>query len=180
MKLLLSAFAALLLAVAPNLAHAADISTIDCIAKTIPEPTRAALREEGRLATTTSDEHGPGLVAAMGAFRTAVATCTKRYKWSPAAAEAATTYTISSYVLEGIVAAGEREGISLALLEKALADLTPEQRAALEQGEGYEAMVDSLRKNGFEIGPDPQARIIGAMTGAVQSRNRARADFIAS
>lgn len=183
MRLLLSAFAALLLAVAPNFARAADVATIDCVAKELPAPARALFVESGRRSALGDETEVPGLDAALTPYRTALDRCTKRHKWNSKAADAANTYTISSFVLEGVLSVSAGQGVTLEVIEKALAKLTPGDRdELLNGGGGFEKLLAALADNGFELDleTDNQAALLGGVTGAVLMRDQARAEFIAS
>lgn len=181
MKLLLSAFVALLLAVAPNFAHAADIATIDCIANELPAPARAAFVEAGRRSALGDRSDPASFEAALDPYRAALRLCAARHKWSEKAADAANTYTISSFVLEGTLIEATPEGITAGVIETALAKLSPQDRAQLLDGDGdFMPLIDALVEDGFELKQGNQATLVGAVTGSMLMRDQARALFIAS
>lgn len=181
----IGAVAALMLAGWAIPAQAADVATLDCIANEMPAPSRAVFAEVGRRSAVDEKGDAPGLDAAIGDFRKALTLCAGRHHWNDAAIDAAGKYSIAAFVLDGVVKVATQRGVPFAVVEKSLGQLTEAQRVALRDGTAdgeaaYEVLVDIMAKNGFTGSGGEQAEMVGAIIGAMLSRDQSKAIFIAS
>lgn len=180
MKLLLSAFAALLLAVAPNLARAADVATLGCVTDQLSPQTRDAFVRSAR--TLVAETVVPVAAEDRAALDTAIDTCRKRFEWSADATDAARYIVMSDFGLPELRAAVKAVGADPDAVAAAIAALAPDEIAGLATAKesSVEALLASFEKHNIALDTKERQSAVFALTVMIARRQSERARFAAN
>lgn len=156
---ILAAASALIFMASP--AWAADPATLSCVTKELPPEAREdfvfsaqTLAGSGKV-HEVADENRASLDKA-------VETCRKRHNWSADAADAAKYFAMSDMALAEVRKSAVAAGVDVDAVARAVADLTPQQRAGLGESndDAIAALIAAYAKHNIDVENEAQQPVL--------------------
>jgi len=159
-------------------AHAADLKTLDCVARTATPAVRTALATDIERNLSHADQKQSYDSAVVAGLRAAALTCQTQHKWTDAAMQSAILYAVPTLGMATAQRLAAANRLNYAALETRFMALpTAERIDALNA-----AVLGKLAAGAVEAGDviDTNANLAGGIFGLLAVREKARSDFAAN